>query len=204
MVSETIATMRRVLITVAVLLALAPAASAQSITDARRVEFTPSADHNATDPSSGVALLTNYAMDVYTAGGSTVISSANLGKPAPGTDGMIRLDFVALLTTPFTPGVVYEAIVKSVGPGGTQSSTRTNTFAFSAPCAPTISPASSSPTSSATTGTVTVTAGTGCTWTAVSNATSWLTVTAGASGSGNGSVSYSVAANTSTSTATDR
>ena len=129
MVSETITTIRRVLIAVAVLLVLAPAVSAQSITDARRVEFTPSADHNATDPTTGVALLTNYAMDVYTAGGSTVVSTANLGKPAPGTDGMIRLDFVALLTTPLTPGVVYEAIVKAVGPGGTQSSTRTNTFA---------------------------------------------------------------------------
>src|SRR5262245_53219399 len=202
MVSETIATMRRVLITVAVLLALAPAASAQSITDARRVEFTPSADHNATDPSSGVALLTNYAMDVYVAGGSTVVSSADLGKPAPGTDGMIRLDFVALLTTPLTPGVVYEAIVKSVGPGGTQSSPRTNTFAFSAPCAPSISPTSSNLTSSAAaTGSVAVTAGAGCTWTAASNA-SWITITSGASGTANGTVAYSVAANTSTTSRT--
>jgi hypothetical protein len=149
MVSEACATMRRVLIAVTVLLVLASAASAQSITDARRVEFTPSTDHNTTDPASGVALLTNYAMDVYVAGGSTVISSANLGKPAPGSDGMIRLDFVALLTTPLTPGVVYEAVVKSVGPGGTVSSTRSNSFAFSAHCAPTISPTSSNLTSSA-------------------------------------------------------
>ena len=56
MVSEACATMRRVLIAVTVLLVLASAASAQSITDARRVEFTPSTDHNATDPASGVAL----------------------------------------------------------------------------------------------------------------------------------------------------
>src|SRR4029078_11066699 len=105
MLCETFARMRRALTAFAVLLAIAPAVSAQSITDARRVEFTPSADHNTTDPASGVALLTNYAMDVYLAGGSTVVSSANLGKPAPGTDGMIRLDFVALLTTPLTTGV---------------------------------------------------------------------------------------------------
>lgn len=190
--------MRLGLIAGLTLLALVPAVSAQSITDARRVEFTPSVDHNATDPTSGVALLTNYALDVYVAGGATVVSTANLGKPAPAADGMIRLDFVALLTTPLTNGVVYEAVVKSVGPGGTLSTARSNTFAFSVPCTPTISPTSSNlTTSSAATGSVSVTAGTGCAWSATSNA-SWITITSGASGTGNGTVGYSVAANTST------
>src|SRR5262245_30664100 len=115
-------------------LAIAPVVAAQSIVDARRVEFTPSPDHSAVDPTSGVALVTNYAMDIYVAGGTTVVQSANLGKPTPETDGKIRVDFVALLATPLTTGVVYESIVKAVGPGGTGSSTRSNTFSFSAPC----------------------------------------------------------------------
>ena len=188
---------RRGLIALLFLLAIAPAASAQSITDARRVEFTPSPDNNTVDPPTGQALVTNYRLDVYLAGGATVVSTANLGKPTPDVDGMMRLDFVALLSTALTPGVVYESVVNAVGPGGTTPSGRSNTFAFSAPCTFTITPTSSNLTSaSATTGTVTMTAGTGCAWTAVSNATSWLTVTAGANGSGNGSVSYSVAANT--------
>src|SRR5262245_52970430 len=184
------------------LLAIAPVVAAQSITDARRVEFTPSADHNAVDPTSGVALVTKYTLDVYVAGGATPVSNADLGKPAPQTDGMIRVDFVALLTTALTPGIVYESVVNAVGPGGTASTPRSNTFAFTPPCAPAISPTSSNlTTSAAATGSVTVTAGTGCTWTAASNV-GWITITAGASGSGNGSVSYTVAANTSTTSRT--
>src|SRR3954467_2136179 len=202
MLSENFANVRRGLIALLMLLAIAPAASAQSITDARRVEFTPSADHNATDPTTGAALVTNYTMDVFVAGGATAVSSANLAKPTPDIDGMIRVDFVTLLTTPLTNGIVYESVVNAVGPGGTAASTRSNTFAFSVPCAPTISPASSTLTSSAAaTGTVTVSVATGCAWTATSNAT-WLTVTAGAAGAGNGSVSYSVAANTGTTSRT--
>ena len=184
------------------LLALAPAVAAQSITDARRVEFTPSADHNAVDQATGQPLVTKYTVDVYVAGGATVVSNADLGKPTPQTDGMIRVDFVALLTTALTPGVVYESIVSAVGPGGTASTGRSNTFAFTPPCAPAISPTSSNlATSAAATGSVTVTAGTGCTWTAASNV-GWITINAGTAGTGNGTVSYSVAANAGTTSRT--
>jgi hypothetical protein len=202
MLSKTCAKVRRGLFVSFLLLAITPAVSAQSIIDARRVEFTPSADHNATDPTTGAALVTNYTLQVFVAGGTIAVSTANLGKPAPAADGMIRLDYVALLTTALTPGVIYESVVRAVGPGGSAASARSNTFAFSAPCAPSISPTSSNlTTSSAVTGNVTVTAATGCTWTSASNA-AWITITAGASGSGNGTVSYSVAANTSTSSRT--
>jgi hypothetical protein len=183
-------------------LSITQVVAAQSINDARRVEFTPSPDHNAVDAASGVQLVTNYTLDVYLSGGTTPVQTANLGKPVPDTDGMIRLDFIALLPAALTPGIVYESVVNAVGPGGASASTRSNTFAFTALCAPTISPASRSlTTSSAATGTVTVTAATGCTWAAASN-TSWITITAGTSGSGNGSVSYSVGANTTTSSRT--
>ena len=86
-------------------------ASAQSITDARRAEFTPSTDHDAVDPSSGAPLVQRYVLEVFLPGSTTPVSTADLGKPAPGPDGFIRLDFVALLTTPLTPGVVYDATV---------------------------------------------------------------------------------------------
>src|SRR5262245_63641198 len=172
------------------LLAIAPVVAAQSITDARRVEFTPSADHNAVDPTSGVALVAKYTLDVYVAGGTTPVSNADLGKPAPETDGMIRVDFVALLTTALTPGVVYESVVSAVGPGGAAPTPRSNTFAFTPPCVPTISPTSSNlTTSAAATGNVAVTVATGCAWSSTSNA-AWITITAGASGLGNGTVSY--------------
>ena len=87
----------RGLLTCIMLLALAPVVAAQSITDARRVEFTPSADHNAVDPTSGVALVTKYTLDVYVAGGATPVSNADLGKPAPQSDGMHRDDCANVL-----------------------------------------------------------------------------------------------------------
>ena len=74
-------------------------ASGQSIVDARRVEFAPSSDHGVIDPGSGGALVTRYSLDVFVMGGTTAIASADLGKPAPDPDGMIRVDFVALLDT---------------------------------------------------------------------------------------------------------
>jgi len=135
--------------------------------------------------------------------GTTIVATANLGKPTPDADGMMRVDFVAQLTTPLASGLVYESVLSAVGPGGSASTPRSNTFAFTVPCAYTISPTSSNLTSSAaTTGSMTITAGTGCGWTAISSATSWLTVTAGANGSGNGSVSFSVASNPNTSSRT--
>ena len=68
----------------------------------------------------------------------------SLGKPALDVDGMIRLDFVALLPTPLTPGVIYENRVSAVGPGGSSASLVSNTYSFTAPCAPAISPVSQS------------------------------------------------------------
>ena len=47
---------------------------------------------------------------------------------------MIRVDFVARLPSAFTPGVVYEALVEAVGPGGSSGGTRTNTFSFTPVC----------------------------------------------------------------------
>lgn len=187
-------------ITILLALSLASNVSAQSIIDARRVEFTPSADHSTVD-ASGVALVDRYSLDVFVAGGTTPVQTADLGKPAADADGMIRVDFVALLPSPLTAGVVYEALVEAVGPGGNSGGTRTNTFSFSVPCAPSLSSSSQSFTAAAGTGSTTVSVGTTCAWTAASNA-SWLAITAGASGSGGGTVTFSVAANSATTSRT--
>jgi hypothetical protein len=145
----------------ALLLATTSTTSAQSITDARRVEFTPSPDHNATDPATGVAIVQSYSLQVFLAGGTTPQQAVSLGKPAPQSDGMIRVDFVALLTTPLTPGLIYETIVSAVGPGGSTASARSNTFAFTAPCTPSISPTSQAVLAGGGTGSSTVSVGTG-------------------------------------------
>jgi hypothetical protein len=192
---------RRLIGVVALLMSIATTVAAQSITDARRVEFTPSADHNAVEPTSGIALVNSYTLDVFVAGGTALVQTANLGKPAPDADGMIRVDFVSLLPSPLTAGVIYEAVVNAVGPGGTTAGSRSNTFSFSLSCAPTISPTSQSPTATGGSLTVTVSAAAGCVWAAVSN-DAWITVTTGATGAGPGSVTLSVAANTGTASRT--
>ena len=186
--------LRWVVTTLSLVLLLGAHASAQSIVDATKVEFTPSTDHNTVD--NGVNVVTSYSLEVYTAGGSTVIHSVSLGKPSPGTDGLIRLDFVSLLPSPLTPGVIYEVLVQAVGPGGSSGGTRSNTFAFTPTCgSPSVTPLSQSVVAAGGTGSATVTAAAGCGWTAVSNDT-WITVTGGANSTGPGSASFSVAPNT--------
>jgi hypothetical protein len=187
--------------TLAVALSIAPTVAAQSITDAGRVEFTPSPDHSAVDQTSGLALVNTYTLDVFIAGGTVSQQMANLGKPALDTDGMIRVDFVSLLTTALVPGVIYEAVVNAVGPGGSAASARSNTFSFSLPCPPTISPTSQSFSNTGGNVTVTVSGAATCAWTAVSN-DGWITVTAGAAGVGSDTVTLSVAANAGTASRT--
>ena len=187
---------------VALVLSIASSVAAQSITDARRVEFTPSPDHNTIDPTAGIPLVNNYTLDVFLAGGTVVVATANLGKPAPDTDGMIRLDFISLLDTPLTPGVVYEALVSASGPGGaTPAGARSNTFGFSLPCPPLVSPINASLVNSGGGVTATITASAGCAWTTVSNA-AWIAVASGATGLGSGTATLTVASNTGTTSRT--
>ena len=115
------------------LLASASTAWTQTVTDARRIEFSPSAEHNAVD-GSGVAILTRYSLQVFLAGGSSPVQTVDLGKPAPAADGMIRLDFVSLLPTPLANGVLSQTLVEAIGPGGRAASLRSNTFSFTNPC----------------------------------------------------------------------
>ena len=148
------------------MLATASGTSAQSIVDAGRLEFTPSSDHDAVDSTTGAAIVQSYFLEIFLAGDVTAVRSVNLGKPSPQADGMIRLDFLSLLATPLATGVIYEAQVAAVGPGGSSASARSNTFAFGMACPPSISPTSQWVPAAGITGTSTVTATTGCSWTA--------------------------------------
>jgi hypothetical protein len=56
-------------VALAIVLASASAVRAQTITDARRIEFTPSVDHNAVD-ANGVPLLQSYSLQLFVAGGA--------------------------------------------------------------------------------------------------------------------------------------
>ena len=172
------------------------ALTAQTVVDPRFVEFAPSADHSTLAPD-GTPLVQRYSLTVFVVGSTTPLDTMDLGKPAPSA-GIIRVDFLPLMNTPPPAGVILEARVTAIGPGGSTPSAVSNQFSFQSTCAPNISSTSASVGAGASTGSVGVTAGTGCTWSAVSNA-SWVTLTGATSGTGNGTVPYSVAANTSTS-----
>ena len=176
--------------------ASAIALSAQTVVDPRYVEFAPSPDHS-TLATDGTPLVQRYSLTVYPVGSSVAFDTMDLGKPTPSA-GIIRVDFLPLLHSAPTPGVVFEARVAAIGPGGSTASTVSNGFSFQAACAPTLNSTSQSVGSGATSGSVGVTAGAGCTWSAVSNA-GWITLTGATGATGNGTVPYSVAANSTTS-----
>jgi len=197
-----LANVRHGLIASFLLLSIATAASAQSITDPTRIEFAPSGAPGALDVRTGTPLVEKYTLEIYRAGGSTIEQTIDLGRPSPEPDGKIRVDLLALLTIPLSRGVVYEAVVNAVGPLEVASSARSETFAFSSACTPAISPSSSTLSSpAAANGSIAVTANSTCAWTATSSA-GWITITSNAYGSGNAVVTYTVAANTLTSSRT--
>jgi len=162
---------------------------AQSIVDGQRVEFLPSVDD--------ATLVQGYTLSIYPSGSTTAVSTADLGKPTPDPDGLMRVAYLPLLTAPLQAGVTYEARVSAYGPGGSSPSLVSNTFALTTVCGTsTISLASVNVAAGTGSGSVGVTSA--CAWSSISNAT-WITVTGGGSGAGNGTLLYSVAANTATS-----
>jgi hypothetical protein len=172
--------------------ALDRVASAQAV-DPTIAEFVASPDHSVI-LSNGTAAVTRYDLEFYNVGAGSPFQVASLGKPTPGTGGIISVQLTSVLTSLPSPGIVYEARVAAVGPGGVGRSTPSNTFSFSSPpCSFAISPVTQSIAPAGGTASVTVTTGPGCVWTATDNAT-WISITAGSTGIGNGTVSYSVTA----------
>lgn len=99
------------------------------IRNPRRVEFLPSADHNARLPD-GTPVVANYSFEIYMTGATAPFHTINLGKPAPGTDGIIRYDFSSTVPAWPLPGGIYEARVAAVGPNGSGRSSVSNRFDF--------------------------------------------------------------------------
>ena len=106
--------------------------SAQTVVDPRFVEFSPSANHNTND-TDGTPLVQRYSLSVYPVGSSAAFDTMDLGKPTP-SGGVIRVDFLPLLHSVPTPGVVFEARVTAIGPGGSTTSSLSNQFSFQGAC----------------------------------------------------------------------
>lgn len=167
-----------------------PAIGVAQVVNPTIAEFTPSPDHSRL-ASDGTAWVTRYDLGFYQQGASSPFQLASLGKPAPASDGYIRIN-LSTLTLP-SAGIVYQARVIAVGPGGSTPSAASNTFIFAAPCTYTVTPTSHTLTAAAWSGAVDLTTGTNCQWTAVSNDAGWLGIGgAGASTSGTGSARVSI------------
>jgi hypothetical protein len=171
------------------------ATAAQTVIDPHMIEFIPSAA-NATILADGQPAVTQYAVDISSAGTAQLLQRVPLGRPPLQPDGMIRVDFTGGLTTPPAAGVQYVASVLTIGPLGTSVSTPSAPFTFSA-CSYALATPSASIGAAGGTGSInlTVAGGGWCGWNAVASA-AWLQVTSGGSGLGSGAISYSVAANT--------
>jgi hypothetical protein len=175
-----------------------PATGVAQVVNPTIAEFTPSPDHSRL-ASDGTAWVTRYDLGFYQQGATSPFQVASLGKPAPQSDGQIRIN-LSTLTLP-SAGIVYEARVTAVGPGGSTPSAVSNTFMFAAPCTYAVTPTTHSIGAGAWSGWVDVTAGATCQWTAVANQTLWLEVNGGApstNGTGSARVSIGAIANTST------
>ncbi|MFO7695074.1 MAG: BACON domain-containing protein [Vicinamibacterales bacterium] len=184
-----------VLVGIAVTIALAAPARAQSVSDPRIAEFDPSPDHwQVLD--SGTPAVVRYELGVYTLGASAPFATADMGKPSPDYDGKIRFDFFAQLAAWQLPGGEYEARVSAVGPEGAALSDASNPFTFTTddtPCTFSVNATKiSAPASGGTYG-VDVVTGIGCEW-AVANEPLWVTLWTGG-GSGSGTLAFEVEPN---------
>ena len=111
--------------------------SAQTVSP-RIVEFDPSPDHNAS--VNGVAVVREYELRFFAVGSTQRLHVIELGKPNVQSDGKIRFNFAALLGAWPVDGVVYEARVAAIGPGGSSQSAISNQFVFGTTAPPTAPP----------------------------------------------------------------
>ncbi len=163
----------------------------QIIVNPRTVEFDPSADHSAVTPD-GQPVVLRYDLDIYPAGGVQALYVVDLGKPAPDSDGRIRVDFASRLPRwPLANGT-YEARVSAVGATGQGLSDPSNQFAFQS-CSVSASPLARTIGAVGGSTSVDVAADSGCGWTAASGV-DWITVSP-ASGSGPAAVTLTATAN---------
>ena len=153
--------------------------------------FVPSATHDSIGPS-GRPVVSGYALELYRMGSARPETVIDLGKPAPGLDGRIRVDVAASLAGARLTGELLEAKVIVVGPWGSSSSPASNLFELDA-CRYLL-PAGVSIDSGGGTMRVAIATSGACAWQARSSA-AWLSETAGSSGVGEGWVSMHAGAN---------
>jgi hypothetical protein len=119
--------MRSTLLTIA--LCLWAASATAQVVNPTTVQFDPSADHNALN-SQGQPVVVRYDLQFYPISDlSTPVRVVSLGKPAPGSDGTIQLDFSTLTPWPL-PNGSYQARVVAIGQTGNGISDLSNVFSF--------------------------------------------------------------------------
>lgn len=108
---------------------LVPHADAQ-IVNPQSVSFYPSPDHNRTN-ADGLEIVAWYGLQFHEYGNPEPLLVFSLGKPDPGPDGRIDVEFRSLLPSPLMPGIPLEIRVVAFGPGGRGESDPSNPFVFS-------------------------------------------------------------------------
>lgn len=191
-----------VLLLIAAATGLYPApVHAQSVVDPNQLQFTASSDHWGTAPDGVTPVLLRYEVQFFLAGAAQPFQAESIGKPNPDGNGNITFSLASLSSLP-SPGLVAEARLAAVGPGGSTLSAASNTFAFSQPAVPPppaactypLSPATQSLPAAGGSAGIIVNAGGGCTWTASSDS-GWLTIAANGAGAGYGVITVSAGAN---------
>jgi len=125
--------MRKILFTL--ILALTPLVvyAQNPVLNPTRISFTASLDHNTI--FGGVAVLTNYQLDVVTLTPTGALAfTKNLGKPVPDASNVILVVIPEFLT--IATNTLYYAYLSSVGPGGNSQSVVSDPFARLGPPAP--------------------------------------------------------------------
>lgn len=118
--------MKRMLFVLAAILMVTSLAQAQGVAvNAKTVEFTASADHDALS-IDGTPMVARYEMRIYTETGGVLFSTTDLGKPVP-VAGKISVTN-AVWFAGLTPRTKYLARVVAMGGTGEGVSADSNPF----------------------------------------------------------------------------
>jgi hypothetical protein len=161
--------------------------------DPTDVEFTASIDHD-TLGSNGQPIVFRYDLLLYAAGSSSPTSTVSLGKPSPDGGGTIRVPLASVLSPRPPGGIVYEARIAAVGPGGSGISQTSNTFSFPVTCTYIVSPDDGFVPVGGGSVTFSVNAPPGCAWSSSADV-GWINLTDGGAGVGSGTVIFAVGNN---------
>jgi hypothetical protein len=171
-------------------LTIAVQAAAQA-TNPNIVMFMPSAHHD-TIGRGNVPLVTGYQLELYPRGSSRPALVLDLGKPAAGADGYIRVDVGARLADSRLTNAALEARVTVVGPEGASQSAASNVVTLDG-CRYLV-PSSVSVAVSGGEVSIPVATGAACEW-QLSASSSWLAPTPESSGAGTGRMTVTAAGN---------